>query len=211
MTSHENRPITTGPHRTSEERPLAPGSWLPFPDSFEQRSAIPERGESTDVPAHSDSSINGGDDAQDLDYFEKLRSIHQFGDGDDPDGPLQDSSSARKPEPPILDQEVKELLANGEADRLLNVYRSMCITFPFVPTNDYTSAAQLHAMKPMLFLAIITVASWEDHKLQRHLDRVYRKQLAHYTYVRPKRTIALIQSLLVYLSRYLSIHANCGS
>jgi len=135
-------------------------------------------------------------------YLEKLRKIHNFGDEKDlsqpPQGPFH---STHKNEPLIKDQHVQTLLENGEADQLISDYRSMCMTFPFVPLEHTISAADLHATKPMLFLAIITVASWSNHKQQRYLDELYRKELAHHIFIRPRRTISLLQSVLVYLSR----------
>jgi hypothetical protein len=175
-----------------------------FPESFEEQTPLPNLDERFEIPEpEPETDADAADNAHDLDYVEKLRSIHSFGDKENAKG--SDGASVRpqrKAEPPITDEKVKELLSNGEAENLLSIYRSMCITFPFVPIGDVLSAAQLHDTKPMLFLAILTVASWDDHKLQRHLDRVFRKELADHTYIRPRRTISLLQGVLVYLSRY---------
>ncbi|KAL5376820.1 hypothetical protein DPSP01_010231 [Paraphaeosphaeria sporulosa] len=206
-TSPPERPhwTTIGTHKLAgRDRPVAPGSWLQLPDSFEQQTSLPEIHAPSEVSApEPETEVDAAENAQDLDYVEKLRSIHSFAEKEDSCNPNHaPAQSKRKAEDPINDEKVNELLKNGKADDLLDIYRSMCITFPFVPIDDVTSAEHLHATKPMLCLAILTVAAWEDHKLQRHLDRVYRKELADHTFIRPRRTISLLQSVLVYLSRY---------
>ncbi|KAF2439044.1 hypothetical protein P171DRAFT_458217 [Karstenula rhodostoma CBS 690.94] len=206
-TSTPERPrrTTIGTHKLAgRDRPVAPGSWLMFPESLEQQTPLPDIYESFEVPApEPETETDAAEHAHDLDYVEKLRSIHSFGEKEVTGIPFQTPvHSKRKTVAPINDEKVKELLSNGEAENLLSIYRSMCITFPFVPIDDFPSADFLHATKPMLFLAILTVAAWDDHKLQRHLDRVYRRELADHTFIRPRRTISLLQSVLVYLSRY---------
>lgn len=166
--------------------------------------SLPDIHEPFEVSApQPETEADAAENAHDLDYVEKLRNIHSFGEKEDTSNPNQAPAyPKRKMEAPINDEKVKELLGNGQAENLLSIYRAMCITFPFVPINDVLSADHLHATKPMLFLAVLTVAAWDDHKLQRHLDRVYRKELADHTFIRPRRTLSLLQSVLVYLSRY---------
>lgn len=186
------------------DRPIGPGSWLPFPDSFEQQPQLSENSEQTDSPTAPDDVADAADITQNLDYLEKLRNIHDFEHAQGSYGSANETPHVRQPkESPIDDDTVRNLLSSHTADSLLSVYHSMCKkTFPFVPIETSITAIQLHEMKPMLFLAVITVASWNDHKLQRHLDRVYRKCLANYTFIQPRRNISLLQSILVYLSRY---------
>ncbi|KAF1964112.1 hypothetical protein BU23DRAFT_547965 [Bimuria novae-zelandiae CBS 107.79] len=201
----EIRGTSFGFHRLAgRERPIAPGSWLMFPDSFEQETPLPDLHESNGAPAPADDAEAAvADTNHDIEYLDELRTIHNFTARDN-NGSLSNAAPHRQPksEPAIDDQQVKDLLSNGQADILVNSYRAMCVTFPFVPIDDFASAAELHSMKPMLFLAIITAASWDNHKLQRHLDRLYRKELANHTFIRPRRNLSLLQSLLVYLSRY---------
>lgn len=203
---HENHLSTSGTHQLAgKDRPIAPGSWLPFPESFEEETSLPYTQEQAGTPVplgNVEADLTNTN--HDLEYLGKLRKIHNFVDGDDADNTSDSSSYQRKSQPPINDQQVKDILSSGRADTLLNSYRAMCITFPFVPLEDTVSAIELHAFKPMLFLAMITVAAWDDHKLQRHLDRVYRTELANQTYIRPRRRLSLLQSILVYLSRYFS-------
>jgi hypothetical protein len=159
--------------------------------SFEQDTSKPDRvGEQE----------SDGTEA-DRQYLESIRSIHSFGDREDvsqaPEGFFRPS---KKPEPPIENVLVKQLLDTGEADVLLDRYREMSATFPFVILSEGISGNELHANKPMLFLAVLTVASWEDHTRQMNLDGIYRTELAHRTIISPRRTLGLVQSVLVYLS-----------
>lgn len=180
-----------------------------FPESFEVETPIPDLSDLIEISAPAnDAEVETAEANHDMEYLNKLRSIHSFSDREDPDVSLKPSSNRRKQEPAINDQQVKDMLDNGQADTLVNSYRAMCVTFPFVPVDDFASASELHAAKPMLFLSIITVAAWDNHKLQRHLDRVYRKELADHTFIRPRRTLSLLQSIIVYLSRYVTRHWN---
>ncbi|KAI2486181.1 Fungal-trans domain containing protein [Pyrenophora tritici-repentis] len=144
-------------------------------------------------------------DATDVDreYLEVIRSIHNSGEQENisqtPEGFLKSST---RPEAPIDSQTVKQILASSEADTLLREYRQMSATFPFVVISPDVKSVDLHAERPMLFLAIITVASWKDHSRQKKLDSVYRTELANRTIISPKRTLGLVQSVLVYLSWY---------
>lgn len=76
----------------------------------------------------------------------------------------------------------------------------MSDSFPFVPLASEIAAEQLHRDAPMLFLAMVTAASWRDHKRQMSLDAIYRQELANRTIIRPRRNLSLVQSVLVYLS-----------
>jgi hypothetical protein len=136
-------------------------------------------------------------------YLERLRDIHNFGDSDAPSQPPNGVfNGSQRTEPGVDDVKVQRLIASGEADALLDVYRTMSRSFPFVPLAPNISARELETTKPMLLLAILTVASWKDHRRQIALDEIYRKELAHRTIIRPRKTLSLLQSILVYLSRY---------
>jgi hypothetical protein len=189
---------TDSPPRTDDTRQdmwrkqgtVAPGSWLPMV-SFEPDTSKPER--------VIEQATNGAE--VDRQYLESIRSIHNFGDHEDvsqaPDGFFRPS---KRPEPPIDNDLVKQLLANGEADVLIDQYREMSVTFPFVILSEGITGNELHESKPMLFLAMLTVASWEDHTRQMTLDSIYRTELANRTIINPRRTLGLVQSVLVYLS-----------
>lgn len=176
----------------TDGRPLAPGTWLPFPSSFE------EQPEGLDTPAP---QLDEGEDVADRQYIEQIRRIHNFGDSEDnskyPGGLFRPS---KRREEPIKDDLIDSLLASGKADVLLRDYKEMSDSFPFVPLSSEMTAYQLHADSPMLFLAIITAASWKEHKRQMSLDAIFRQELANRTIIRPRRNLGLVQSVLVYLS-----------
>ena len=142
-----------------------------------------------------------GEDAADRQYIEQIRSIHNFGD---PGECTQYSESLFRPskrrEEPIEHELVNALLTSGEADDLIHKYRIMSNSFPFVPLASNVSSRQLNETAPMLFLAMITAASWRDHQRQMTLDAIYRQELANRTIVRPRKNLGLVQSVLVYLS-----------
>jgi hypothetical protein len=180
-------------HNVSRERrPVAPGNWLPVPSSFEPR---------VEAPAPPAEAAQEHEDVADRQYIEQIRSIHSFGEPDEhaqhPEGLFRPS---KRREDPIKDDLIDRLLASGEADVLLHHYRQMSDSFPFVPLPANTTAQQLHQDKSMLFLAMITAASWSDHKRQMSLDAIFRQELANRTIIRPRRNLGLVQSVLVYLS-----------
>lgn len=179
------------PQANQRRRTIAPGTWLPFPSSFEQRPEPP--GEPAEQVE--------GEDAMDRQYIEQLRGIHNFADSDDvrryPEGLFQPS---KRREEPIEHALIDALLTTGEAETLLNEYRKMSHSFPFVPLAQSISAWQLYQNAPMLFLAMVTAASWRDHQRQLSLDAIFRQELANRTIIRPRRNLSLVQSVLVYLS-----------
>ncbi|KAE8836023.1 hypothetical protein HRS9139_04121 [Pyrenophora teres f. teres] len=148
-------------------------------------------------------NVERAPDASDADreYLEGIRSIHNSGEHEDisqtPEGFFKSST---RPEAPIDSEIVKQILASSEADLLLREYRQMSATFPFVVVSPDVKSVDLHAERPMLFLAVITVASWKDRSRQKKLDNVYRTELANRTIISPRRTLGLVQSVLVYLS-----------
>jgi hypothetical protein len=170
---------------------VAPGSWLPFPASFEQNTSRPEK----------EIEQAAGDAEADREYIEKIRTVHShnFGDGED-NAPQSLFQPSKRREPPINNELVQQILASGDADALLDGYRQMSASFPFVVIPPSMNATQLYSERPMLFLAIILAACWQNHQRQMLLDIVYRKELAERTIISPRKTLGLIQSLLIYLS-----------
>jgi hypothetical protein len=170
-----------------------PGAWLPFPTSFEPR---PDQ----------EQELVEGEEETDREYIKRIRSIHSFGDAEDLSRAPEDLfQPSKQREPPIDDLLVQQLIATHETDVLLNEYRQMSASFPFVIIPEGMTSQEVHAEKPMLFLAILTAASWRDHPRQMSLDTLFRKELAQRTIITPRRTLGLVQSLLVYLSWYVTI------
>jgi len=181
-TSQSSGPATQP--RTRSNRPHAPGSWLPVAPSLEQQ--IPHSDQDTEI---------------DQQYLENLEAIHNFGD-DEPDlgTPPRNLFTNSVKEQPINSDLVKNFLSSGNADTMIKQYNAMFESFPFVPIPSQTSARDLSTAKPMLFLAILTATSWNDHPFQRKLDLLYREELANRTIIHPRRTLSLLQSLLIYLA-----------
>jgi len=168
----------------------APGSWMPTP-SYEPNAVPPDQ--RTD-----DASESAEADRQ---YLEEIRTIHRFDDREDvPNAREGIFRTSKRPEAPIEHEVVQRLLTSGEADTLLIEYRKMSATFPFVMLPPQVTARQLHEHRPMLSLAIFLVASWQHHTRQMALDGIFRQELANRTILQPRRTLGLVQSVLVYLS-----------
>jgi hypothetical protein len=176
---------------------VAPGSWMPTP-SFELNAMQSER-----------NTQDASDSAEvDRQYLESIRSIHRFSDDREDVPQALDGffRPSKRPEAPIEHDIVKQLLISGEADVLLNDFRNMSATFPFVMLPPQITSKQLHESRPMLLLAVLLVSSWKDHTRQMQLDSIFRMEFANRTIIQPRRTLGLVQSVLVYLSWYVSAH-----
>ncbi|KAL1794338.1 hypothetical protein ACET3X_007759 [Alternaria dauci] len=188
-TPNENRTETGRKQGTIN---VTPRIWMPKPSL--ETSALEHERNKEDVSESAEI---------DRQYLESIRSIHRFSDHEDvPQAPESFFRPSKRPEAPIEHEIVRQVLCSGEADILLNDYRNMSATFPFVMLPPQITAKQLHEHRPMLLLAVLLVSSWKDHTRQMQLDVVFRTELAHRTIVQPRRTLGLVQSVLVYLSWY---------
>ncbi|KAF2196697.1 hypothetical protein GQ43DRAFT_382687 [Delitschia confertaspora ATCC 74209] len=141
-------------------------------------------------------------------FLQELARIHSFASSvSRPDSnlsvppyPLRVPAVVQEPE--VNEHLIKDLLETGEADSIFKEYRSMSIAFPFVPLPTDMTAQQLNCSKPMLLLAVLTVASWKNRNLQLLLEEVYRRELADRLIVRPRTSLSVLQSMLVYLYWY---------
>ncbi|KAF2732603.1 hypothetical protein EJ04DRAFT_440740 [Polyplosphaeria fusca] len=180
----------TSPNRAQQanselwSQPAFPGSWLPFPSSLAEQKA------------QSEQDVDGSHI-----FIEKLRLIHSFDDTTDLSRPPAFMHQTPQ-EPPIDDDLFKDLIATKQADSLLAEYRIMFGSSPYVPIPATASTHELATTKPMLLLAILTAASWREHHRQMALDKLYRTELANRAIIRPRRTVSLVQSIVVYLSWY---------
>jgi hypothetical protein len=185
---------------------IGPGSWLPIPASLEQVNTQPDTSPeqpTTQLNAETPEEPNYETEA-DRQFHEKIRSMHNFGDGDDLNNAPQSLFAPSKlREPPIEHALVQQLLSTREADTLLEGYREMSASFPFVIVPPGITAQELHRDRPMLLLAMITAASSHDHMRQMSFDTIFRRELAERTIITPRRTLGLVQSVLVYLSWYV--------
>ena len=95
---------------------------------------------------------------------------------------------------------LRNIVSLPEAETLLVEYREMCRNFPFVPLPASMNAHLLCSSKPVLLLAIVTVASWKDREKQKLLGETYLQELAKQSIASPRKDLSLVQSLLVYLA-----------
>jgi hypothetical protein len=63
----------------------------------------------------------------------------------------------------------------GRMQQLLDIYRNMVDSFPFIPVPKDSFCRDFVVLRPILLLAIITVASYESVTLQLTLSREFRK------------------------------------
>lgn len=92
------------------------------------------------------------------------------------------------------------LIDHAQADVFLKHFRSMSEWFPFVIVPNTQSASYLSTERPVLLLAIMTVASGESRQLQLALEALLRQEIATRCLVQRKKNLELVQSILVYLA-----------
>lgn len=138
--------------------------------------------------------------------LQRIADVHDFeldqeDEGSENDPTLEDSRSEDE-------RLVTRLLADERAQNLLERYRNMAPHFPFVLIGPNMTAEKMSRRTPMLLLAIMTVASYEHHELQRRLEKQYKQELALRTIIEPRKDLALLQSMLVYLAWYVTHEQN---
>nr|POE71801.1 hypothetical protein CFP56_11677 [Quercus suber] len=110
-------------------------------------------------------------------------------------------SSITKSKKSSMDEQFgASLAAQPEAGELLNEYRRMQYSFPFVPLTTEMTVQSLSQEKPMMLLAIMTVSSWRHRSTQMRLEKRFRTELADRTIVNPRKDLELLQGMLVYLA-----------
>lgn len=88
-----------------------------------------------------------------------------------------------------------------EAERALNLYRSVYFpSFPFVPVPTMMSAYNLYMQKPLLFRTIISVSAPQPASAQRDFTRWFREQIAEQVVIRQRKSLELLQSILLFLA-----------
>jgi len=200
--------------RENSKQPLAPPSAF---QAITPSSACPEQStpgsdfrsetNTLSTPPHQENRRTSNDPANSPQFLQDLAKIHEFANNPtshprDPTDPVSfhPSQSGQPKDEPLQSQLVDELLVSNEANALLDEYRAMAVCFPFVPVASRTTAHDLHSHKPMLLLAILTVASRKNRSLQLSLEELYRRELAQRTILEPCQTLSLLQSILVYLA-----------
>jgi hypothetical protein len=82
---------------------------------------------------------------------------------------------------------------------LLDTYRTMVDFFPFVPLPSNSSCHNLLHQRPLLALAVLTVASHDSIAFQLKLSREFRKVLM-VKIMNGEKTLDLLQGLLVFIA-----------
>lgn len=87
------------------------------------------------------------------------------------------------------------------AQTYLDAFRTvMTPHFPFVVISSDTSVYHLRQERPFLFLAILSVASYEDMPLQRSLGAEVKKAVSSRMILNGEVSFDLLQGLLVFLA-----------
>jgi hypothetical protein len=91
------------------------------------------------------------------------------------------------------------LLSTSYAKALIQEFRDVAATFPYViiPQGDVLDS--LRSGSPMLLLSILMAASWRDRTLQATLEHEYSGRLGIQMVGDGEQTLELLQSILVYL------------
>ncbi len=121
----------------------------------------------------------------------------------DRDTPTAESTTAQTigPNEARLDHPlVKDVIDTTCGNALLNEFRLMADSFPFVLISPDIAAQDLAVEKPMLFLAICMTACGKIRLLQSTLEERYRHELALKSIVNAHRSLDCLQSILVYLA-----------
>ncbi|RDA85776.1 hypothetical protein CP532_6305 [Ophiocordyceps camponoti-leonardi (nom. inval.)] len=126
--------------------------------------------------------------------------LHRYHDDDDNynDNNYDDDDDDDFADEDVGDVVDRGLVSAGKAAELLRRYNtSMVCHLPAVVFPAGMTAAELRRTKPCLFLAIMAAASSETHELQRELQRLLMRMLAHKIVVAGEKKVELVQALHV--------------
>ena len=100
---------------------------------------------------------------------------------------------------------VDETFSEGEADKLVDVYRNdLAIQAPFVIVPADLTAFKLKQERPFLFHCILMIASYKDVSRQQLLQREIMKCLSTNLILNGERNFDLLQGLLIYVTWYVA-------
>ena len=108
------------------------------------------------------------------------------------------------PIPSINFDDIQDVISRGiisfdKAEESLRVFQSSTRFFPFVAVPPRTSLDSLRREKPFLLLSILTLGAKKDFKFQQALELELRKSLSENIMLKGKKSLDLLQSVLVYL------------
>jgi hypothetical protein len=90
-------------------------------------------------------------------------------------------------------------LSVDKAEVYLRHFRNMALYFPFIIIPDSTNIHALSRESPMLLLAVLTVSTTQDAKLQTGLESMLRRDLVEKTMLHGEKNSDLLAALVVYL------------
>lgn len=80
--------------------------------------------------------------------------------------------------------------------------RHMSPVFPFVVIPSDTGPDTLAREKPVLWMALMLVARWQDESTRSALSTAFREEVGRRILAHDERTLDLLQSILVYTAWY---------
>lgn len=99
--------------------------------------------------------------------------------------------------------------SDGKAAECLHNYQTyMAKYFPFVVIPPDTTIAALRNTKPFLLKAIVVVSSVQDLARQRALGHALMRELTTKLLVEGKRSVDMLQGILVWLAWYVLCHKS---
>lgn len=101
--------------------------------------------------------------------------------------------------------DIQDVISRGivdfdKAEESLRLFQSNARFFPFVVVSLRMSLESLRRKKPFLLLSILTVGAKKHSKVQKALELELRGLLSKNIMHNGKKSLDLLQSLLVYLS-----------
>jgi hypothetical protein len=93
-----------------------------------------------------------------------------------------------------------QTLSIGEVEQLLVTFRSMAVHFPIWVFPEGASCIDCIKHKPFVMLAMLVASSSANERLQAACDIAFRNILARKVIVEGKRSLELLQGLLIYLA-----------
>ncbi|PGH26719.1 hypothetical protein AJ80_01665 [Polytolypa hystricis UAMH7299] len=109
---------------------------------------------------------------------------------------------SRKQGVSVTEKELK--ITAQRANNILAVFKKMNHHFPFVTIPKDATAEAMSKEQSFLFLAILTVTSMDDIRLQRLLNARFRTLLSTKVVMQGEKSLDYLQGLLVYLAWYPS-------
>jgi len=104
---------------------------------------------------------------------------------------------------------IPQVLSIDIAQSLLARFKTaMMRHFPFVVIPEAASAQSLLAERPLLLLAIVAAAAYDDLRLQRRLGDDFKRSITQRIFYVEAMSLDTLQALLVHLAWYAALHVE---